>query len=188
MTSKRTDIVRAADRIYYRDGFAEVGIDRLVGEAGVALGTLYRHFKSRSEVVAGAMQQRETDFLDEIVRQTADCAGAERVLRIFDVLEDWSAARGGNGCFFLRAATEHPQDAGIQKAALDHKQRYLALIKGQLLRGGWSAGDAGRLAPAVFVLLEGAVAAAFALGDEVAIPTARGIAALLLSEPRCSEP
>src|SRR3546814_16636992 len=82
MASKRQDIIQAANRVFYREGFAEVGIDRLVDEADVALGTLYRHFRSRSDVVVGALEQRDADFLNDLERDATGSLGAEGVLRL----------------------------------------------------------------------------------------------------------
>ena len=185
MRDKRQDIAAAADRLFYREGFADIGIDRVVGEAEVALGTLYRHFKGRSEVVVGALEHRHAAFLTALEQaaeeqKTDGRDGPERVLGLFDALGAWSLQKGGNGCFFLRAASDHPQDAAVREAALAHKEAYLALVRRLLREGGWSEAQAERLAPALFLLLEGAVAAAFTLGDEAAVAEARGTAALLL--------
>ena len=181
MSDKRHDIVEAADRVFYEEGFAEVGIDRVVGEADVALGTLYRHFKTRADVVIGALTHRHAAFLEELSKDVSAGDGAEAVLGLFDALATWAESRGGNGCFFLRAAADYPGDAGIRKAALAHKQSYLAAIERRLRQAGWSADRAKDLAPDVFVLLEGAVAAAFTLGDEMAIARAKKAAAAILA-------
>ncbi len=178
MSKKRDDIIDAANRAFYRDGFAEVGIDRVVDDAGVALATFYRHFKTRSEVIAAALQQRHGGFLHAL--EAEDGSGIESVLEFFDRLEAWSAKQGGNGCFFLRAAADYPADETIRSVALSHKQQYLAEIEKRLLQGGWSNTQARQLALTVFVLLEGAVAAAFTLGDSAAIATARNAAAHVL--------
>jgi AcrR family transcriptional regulator len=180
MTMKRQDIVDAANRTFYRDGFAEVGIDRVTGEANVALGTLYRHFKTRSEVIAAALRQRHDDFLLALGSKIEGAHGAECVLELFDVLEGWSDEHGGNGCFFLRAAADYPTDKIVRDTALIHKQEYLALIEGRLRQGGWSNAQAEDLANTIFVLLEGAVAAAFTLGDGTAIAAAKKTAVLVL--------
>lgn len=180
MSTKRQDIIDAANRTFYRDGFAEVGIDRVIGEANVALGTLYRHFKTRSEVIAAALRQRHDDFLLALGSEAEGAHGAQCVLDLFDVLEGWSTQNGGNGCFFLRAAADYPADKIVRDAALIHKRDYLALAEQRLLQGGWPKDQAEELADVIFVLLEGAVAAAFTLGDRTAVAAARKMAALVL--------
>lgn len=180
MATKREDIVDAANRAFYQDGFAEVGIDRVVEEANVALGTLYRHFKTRSEVITAALQRRHRDFFDALDGGAGSGTGSDSVLELFDVLEAWSIQRGGNGCFFLRAAADYPSDDGIRNTALSHKRQYLAAIEERMLHAGWSKEQAGQLAVTIFILLEGAVAAAFTLGDRAAVATARSIAVQVL--------
>lgn len=181
MGTKRQDIVESADRLFYREGFADVGIDRLVDDADVALGTLYRHFRSRSEVVVAAMAHRHDAFLQALTGTPPAATGAAAVLHLFDALAAWSSAEGGNGCFFLRAAADYPADAGIRAAALAHKRAYLALVERLLCQGGWDRERAAGLAPRIFILLEGAVAAAFTLGDRAAVADARSIAAAILA-------
>ena len=181
MRDKRRDIVEAADRVFYEEGFADVGIDRVVGEADVALGTLYRHFETRADVVIGALAHRHAAFLEALDEDVSSEDGVEAVLRLFDTLRTWAKRRGGNGCLFLRAAADYPRDSGIRQAALAHKQSYLAAVERRLQQAGWSADSARDLAPDIFVLLEGAVAAAFTLGDDLAIAGARKAAAALLA-------
>ena len=183
MSDKRRDSAEAADRVFDREGFADVGIDRVVGEAKVALGTLYRHYRTRSDVITAALDHRHTAFLSEMEDDVSSEEGADNVLRLFDTLKVWADRRGGNGCFFLRAASDYPNDAEVRKAALDHKQRYLATVERRLSQAGWHADDVKRLAPTIFVLLEGAAAAAFTLGDEAAIACARRAAATILAQP-----
>lgn len=180
MSTKRQDIIAAANRTFYREGFAEVGIDRVTGEANVALGTLYRHFKTRSEVIAAALQQRHEEFLLALRGEAKAAHGAECVLELFDVLEGWSGEHGGNGCFFLRAASDYPTDRIVRDAALSHKREYIYLIRERLLQGGWPKDQVEDLAAMIFVLLEGAVAAAFTLGDRAAVAAARKAAAIVL--------
>lgn len=180
MRGKRRDIARAANGLFYRDGFEAVGIDRLVAEAKVALGTLYRHFGGRSEVVVAALEERHAEFLEALEHWRSRRPGEDPVLGLFDALGEWAGRMGGNGCLFLRAASSHPHDPAIVAASAGHKRAYLALLKRRLVDGGRGTAEAERLAPALFVLLEGAVAAAFTLGDRAAVAHARATAEMLL--------
>lgn len=188
MRNKRQDIVSAANRLLYTKGFAAVGIDAIVNDADVALGTLYKHFASRSDVVVAALRQRHDDFIQALEDDNARRGGRQGVLRIFDTLGDWAETYGGNGCFFLRAASDYPQDIAIQEAATEHKRKYLELIASRVVDSGFSNANAKMLAPMIFVLLEGAVAAAYTLGDKTAIAGARKTAALLLAATDVSCP
>lgn len=180
MGRKREHIAAAADRLFYREGFAQVGIDRIVEQAGVALGTLYKEFPGREALVVAAMDHRDDAFFKALAASSAGLEGAARVLGLFDALHCWASSEGGNGCFFLRAASAHPEAPSVRARALLHKRAYLKLIGQRLREGGWAVAEARRLAPAIFLLLEGAVAAAATLGDRAAIREAKKCAVILL--------
>lgn len=171
-----------ADRVFYSEGFSRIGVDRVVEEAGVALGTLYRHFGSKSGLVVGALRHREAAYFLALEEAVVDKAGDERVLSLFDGLGAWAQCHGGNGCFFLRAAADHPEDSSIRDTALAHKRAYLRLIERRLVEAGRADAAARRLAPTLYLLLEGAVAACPVLGDDVAVNGARDAARELLGK------
>lgn len=184
MSKKRDALITTADRLFYTQGFAATGIDRVVSAAGVALGTLYRHFDGKADLVVGVLDYRETAFfawLDEAARGKE---GRGRVLSLFDALLSWSEQNGGNesGCLFLRAAAEHPEEPAIRARVQKHKKTYLAFCRKHLREAGWTAAAARRLAPRVFLLLEGAVATRGVLGNKAAIRQARSAAEDLLNQ------
>lgn len=159
-----------------------MGIDRIVAEAGVALGTLYKHFGNKSGLVVAALEHRQAAYLAELEYSAVGKTGNDRVLCLFDGLLDWAERNGGNGCFFLRAAADHPHDMAIRNAAFAHKHSILKLIEARLRESGRSAAVSRRLASPLYVLLEGAVAACPVLGDRAAISSARDAASELLSK------
>ncbi|GAB5467914.1 MAG: TetR family transcriptional regulator [Rhodospirillales bacterium] len=180
MSAKKQIIAATADRVFYREGFAAVGVDRLVADAGVALATFYRHYPSKEDAVLAALRHREAAFFRSLERTEAAEQEPEAVLVLFDGLLSWAEAEGGNGCLFLRAAGDYPQTDAVRGEALRHKQDYLALIQERLVADGWGEAEAADLAPSLFLLLEGAVAAAFTLGDRRAVAAAKEIARQML--------
>ncbi len=181
MSKKRRDIAAAAERLFYREGFASVGIDRVVAEAEVALGTLYKHFPSKEKVIVTALLQREAAYLASLAEEGGGEGQDNAILSLFDRLLTWAEEEGGNGCFFLRAASDFVDSSPIRETALAHKRRMLALVEERLRLSGWADSDAARLAPTIFLLLEGAVAAAFTLGDRAAVAAGKEAATVLLA-------
>ncbi|MEX0924167.1 MAG: TetR/AcrR family transcriptional regulator [Rhodovibrionaceae bacterium] len=180
--SKRTAIASAADRVFYAEGFSGVGIDRVVSEAGVALGTMYKHFGSKSGLIVAALEHRQAAYLSALENYAEGKTGDDRVLCLFDGLLDWAERNGGNGCLFLRAAADHPDDTAVRDAAFGHKQLVLKLIEARFRESGRVAALSRSLAMPIFLLLEGAVAACPVLGDRAAILSARDAASELLSK------
>jgi len=177
---RRAEIAAAADRVFYRDGFADVGIDSIAAEADVALATLYRHFRGRTDLVVSALGHREQQFFAFLEQSAEGLDGEARVLDLFAALHAWSERQSGNGCLFLRAASAHPHEPAVRAVALAHKRAYLEVVRRRLLEGGWSDAKARQLAPQLFLLLEGAVASAGVLGDGGAAKGALAMARALL--------
>jgi AcrR family transcriptional regulator len=57
----RDAIVRTARRLFNRFGFDGVSVERIMAEAGLTHGGFYRHFESKSDLYAEAMQCFFTD-------------------------------------------------------------------------------------------------------------------------------
>ena len=51
MKSKRDELVETALRLFYTQGFNATGIDKILAESGVAKMTMYKHFKSKDELI-----------------------------------------------------------------------------------------------------------------------------------------
>jgi AcrR family transcriptional regulator len=58
----RQRILEIASELFYRRGVRAVGIDRMVEEAGVAKTSLYRHFRTKDELVAAFLEREDEDF------------------------------------------------------------------------------------------------------------------------------
>ncbi len=57
----RISIIRAARRLFNRFGFAGVSVGQIMAEAGLTHGGFYRHFKSKDDLYAEALQCFFTD-------------------------------------------------------------------------------------------------------------------------------
>ena len=101
-SSKRELLVDTAIDLFYRDGFHATGIDKILAESGVAKMTLYKHFKSKDELILAALRKRDEIFRNDFMNAVAARAKAprDRLLAVFDVLGDWFATRGFSGCIF----------------------------------------------------------------------------------------
>jgi AcrR family transcriptional regulator len=180
-SAARQRVLETADRLFYRDGIRAVGIDRIVAEAGVAKMSLYNHFPSKDDLILAVLKYREETVL-AFFRSAMERHGrrAKNPLRaFFAALKDWFELSGFRGCPFQNAAVEladpaHPAAAFVR----GHKQRF-----GEFLRGlvEESVGRAGaKVAPAVAILVEGAIVTAVIRGDPGAADVARDAALKLV--------
>jgi AcrR family transcriptional regulator len=119
---KRARLLETAARLFNREGFHAVGIDRILAEAGVAKMTLYKHFPSKDGLVLAVLERKRTAVLD----WHAQAGGVEG---IFDRLGDWFADEDFHGCLFARAAQEYPDLAHpARKAAATYTRKLRQLL------------------------------------------------------------
>jgi AcrR family transcriptional regulator len=178
----RDRLLETADRLFYADGIRAVGIDRVIAEAGVAKATLYAHFPSKDDLILAVLHHREAAVVGFFTEATA--RHRKRVkdpLRaFFAALKEWFASPGFRGCAFQNAAVEladpaHPGTAFVR----GHKRRFHETLAGLVREAVGPAGEA--VAPAVAVLVEGAIVTALIDRTPAAADVARDAAARLLA-------
>ncbi|MBL7499388.1 TetR/AcrR family transcriptional regulator [Frankia sp. CNm7] len=52
---RRTQILLAASALFYQSGYPNVGTEEIAGRVGITAGALYRHFRSKEELLARAL-------------------------------------------------------------------------------------------------------------------------------------
>jgi AcrR family transcriptional regulator len=186
--SVRGQLIDAALDVFYREGFHAAGIERVLAVAGVSKMALYRHFRSKDELILAALRRRDEAFRHWLMT-TVERVGAgpeERLLAVFDVLGTWfrgEAPRGGQfyGCMFVNAAAEyHSREHPIHALAAEHKR----LMTDDLERLARAVGaPAPRpLAERLALLVEGAIATAHVTGRPDAAHHAREMARLVIRD------
>jgi AcrR family transcriptional regulator len=64
----RRRILAAAERLFARDGVAQVSMDAIAAEACVGKGTLFRRFGDRAGLARALIDEREREFQDSFIR------------------------------------------------------------------------------------------------------------------------
>jgi len=104
----RARILEAAERVFALQG-ATVPIDDVAREAGVGVGTIYRHFPTKEDLYQAVVISR-VESLVEQARALADADDAATAF--FDFLRSYTASAGMN-----RALHDSLADAGIDVRA-----------------------------------------------------------------------
>jgi AcrR family transcriptional regulator len=178
----RARIVDTAYDLFSVYGLRAVGIDRIVAESGVAKTTLYHHFRSKEELVLAVLERRDELWTKGWLETAVEAAGgtaAERLLRVFDVFDEWFRRDDYEGCLFANSLLESRWGSAQVRAASGER---LAEVRTYLQRLAEEAGIRGadNFARQWQILLLGAVVAAFG-GDHDAALRARSAASLLLA-------
>jgi len=161
MQPRKQHLLDTALALFNQQGYHATGIDLILAQSGVSKATLYKHFRSKNELILAALQQRHEQVLSMIRTQVdeANQAGGSGVLAIFDALHQWFNSDTFFGCNFINASAEYadPEDP-IHAFSAQHKQAIVELIRTQL-----SAADEDK-ADQIGLLVEGAIVMAHTRG------------------------
>jgi AcrR family transcriptional regulator len=167
--------------LFSRHGVRAVGVDRIVAESGVAKMSLYRHFRSKDELVLTFLQERERRWTNEWLRAEAERRGgtpAERMLAIFDVFGEWFALEDFEGCSFINVLLEFDdREQRVRVATVEHLRKIRGFLRELATEAG--AADPEALAHQWHILMKGSIVAA-GEGDQLAARRAQEIGQLLL--------
>ncbi|WP_165246577.1 TetR/AcrR family transcriptional regulator [Paludisphaera soli] len=181
LSKARQRILETADRLFYEEGFRAVGIDRIIAEAGVAKATLYAHFPSKDDLILAVLEHREHST-NEFFRAAMGRHASEGALRaFFAALREWFESPGFRGCAFQNATVElaDPSHPGTAYSR-GFKRRFGEFLRGIIEES--VGGKAAIFAPAVFLLVEGAIVTAAIQGEPDAVDVARDAALRLVDE------
>ena len=181
--SGRERVMRAAYDLFSRRGTRTVGVDAVIGQAGVAKMTLYRNFASKDDLILAFLERREIHWTHGWVRAESQRRGktpVQRLLAIFELFGEWFARPDFEGCSFVTTLLEVPKrDSPVRQASVKH----LANIRSYLCELAAEAGvaDPDPFARKWHILMKGSIIAA-AEGDTQAAARARELGLLLLKE------
>ncbi|WP_213957869.1 MULTISPECIES: TetR/AcrR family transcriptional regulator [unclassified Variovorax] len=177
--SARERLLAAADELFYEGGIHTVGIERVIERAGVAKASLYDCFGSKEELIRAYLQSRqEARRLRITARLATYTTPRDRLLGVFDAMEDLMASGNFRGCAFNRAASESKAGGVIQSTCDDARGWMRELFTGLARDAG--AADPEALARQLMLLYDGASVSGQLEFGSGAAATARAIAAHML--------
>jgi AcrR family transcriptional regulator len=83
-------ILAAAEEVFAAQGLQKARMNDIAARAGVAVGTLYNHFKDRDDLLAGLLEVRRQEMLD-MVDTASDAPGLDFRARLHHVFTSFFA-------------------------------------------------------------------------------------------------
>ena len=182
----RQRILDTASRLFYERGVRAVGVDLVVDDSGVAKTSLYRHFRTKDDLIVAFLEREDAEFWaqwDEVAARHADDPVAE-----IEAHMRWIGKRlaraNYRGCPQINVAAEFAEaDHPSRTVSREHMQamrRRLADLARKL-----GAARPGELAAQLGVLVNGAfVSASMLTPDEAPRVLLASARALLASASR----
>ena len=183
-TGARQRILDTAYELFSRRGVRSVGVDEVIARAAVAKATLYRHFRTKDELVVAFLERREQLWTREFVEAEARRRGStpeERLLAIFDVFDDWFRRTDFEACSFINVLLELGPDHPAGKACIIHLENIRAVVGRLAEEAGLQ--DVDSFARSWHILMKGSIVSA-AEGDRDAAQRAKDMARLLIERHR----
>jgi AcrR family transcriptional regulator len=177
-TVARERVLDAAEELFYGRGVQSVGMDEIRGASGVSLKRLYQLFPAKEQLVEAYLERRDGRWrgrLAEFVELRRD--PEERILAVYDWLEEWFGEEGFRGCAWINSYGELGATSDRVVAQVRaHKGAFGDYLAALVAAAGRPAALAGPL----FLLAEGAMVTAGITGSTRPAAEAREAAGLLL--------
>jgi AcrR family transcriptional regulator len=135
----RERLLRAAQDLIEDGGYAAASVAAIAERAGVAAGTLYRHFESKEELfveVFRAVCAREERAMRAAAREMGAAGAVERLEEVLGTFAE-RALRNPRLAWALIA---EPVDPLVDAERLNYRERYAAVVADEL-RSGIAEGE-----------------------------------------------
>ena len=159
--NKRDELVQKALKVFYQHGFHATGMDMLVKETGISKTSMYKHFRTKEDLILAVLRLRDEHFRNWLYRRIEELADSpkDQLIAMFDALEEWFNDTAYRGCMFIKASSEYQEASHpIHKQSADHKRmlesHFTAIAKEANLP------DPNAIARQLLLLKEGAIVTA----------------------------
>ncbi|MGI9581092.1 TetR/AcrR family transcriptional regulator [Chryseobacterium sp. RRHN12] len=159
----RDRIIRVASDLFYKQGFNSTGINQIIAEADIAIGSLYNHFSSKNDLLQAYLIKQESDWFEGFENSTSNISDPkEKLLNLIDYRKKLQQTSKFAGCHFIKIVSEIGEgNPSVSGFAQRHKEKQKDLITALVKEYGMQrqVSDPDLLAENIFLLIEGAVVA-----------------------------
>jgi len=156
-------ILDSANKLFYQQGYNATGINQIIEDAGIAKGSLYQHFESKTDLLVGYIELNHQAWLTRVRAHIDPIPDPkEKLLGIFDYHIARQQTREHGGCPFIKANDEAGMsDPRVLEAIQKVKQHSKRLI-GELVvaSGHKKVVTDEELTELIFLMIEGGTTAA----------------------------
>lgn len=145
----RAAALGAADSLFYNRGINAVTMAEIRDRSGVSLRRLYSMYPSKTDLVAGWLENRHTTWMDDHISRVDEllAAGADPIDATFDAVAAWMTDTNFRGCAYINTNAEvHDLTAQLRQIIQRHKTVLADHLHGLLPNGR-----------AIAVLIDGAI-------------------------------
>ena len=160
--SVKDRILNTASRLFYKRGFNSTGINQIIAEAGIAIGSMYKHYQSKNDLLYHYLQNEELEYfnnLESFLKNEEQ--PVQRLLKLIDYRIQIQQKADYSGCHFIKINAEiGRQDKRVEQLVVEHKwkqREYIDKIITEISLVQDLPMEKGSLVNSVFLMMEGAV-------------------------------
>lgn len=188
-TRKSTEekLLLTARRLFCRAGIHATGVSRILEEAGVARGSLYKHYGSKENLLKAVLDTEANMWFHwfDIDLPDLKCSAKERILTLFDLLGNWFKKEDFFGCVFINAVAEHEKDsAWVKEMAGAYRNQIMERLRALIVES--KSNDPDIVTQKLALIIEGAIITAMVTQNSQAAHIARLAAEDVLRYMECS--
>lgn len=180
-------LLESARRLFCREGIHATGVSRLLSDAKVARRTLYETYGSKENLLRAVFDREAAmwfGWFDQSLPQRTDDP-EQRLIFLFDLLEEWFASGRFFGCLFTNAVAEHDKSSSwVRDLAQAHFDRVHDRI--EQLAAACGLPEPAWVAQQISLLIDGAIATAMVSRNARSAQVARSILLTLLREAKAA--
>lgn len=154
-------IIRVASDLFYRQGYNSTGINQIIAEADIAIGSLYNHFSSKNDLLQAYLIKEEKVWLEGLEKSLTNISlPKEKMLAIIEYRKKLQKSSNFAGCHFIKIVSEIGDgNAIVSDFVKQHKEKQKEIIRIIVKEYGESKRqmDSDLMADNIFLLIEGAV-------------------------------
>ena len=155
----QTQLLDAAEGLFYGRGIQSVGMDDIRNASGVSLKRLYQLYPAKDQLVQAYLERRDGRWRGRLAGYVEAHASepAPRLLAVFDWLEQWFSEPDFRGCAWINGYGElGAVSAAVAAQAREHKVAFQDYLRGLVA----AAALPPELADQLYLLAEGAMVTA----------------------------
>jgi AcrR family transcriptional regulator len=182
-------ILDSAEKLFFNNGIAVTGVDRVADSAGVAIATLYKHVGSKDRLLEAVLTRRLrswTEHWDAAITAAGSPTG--RLLAIFDAVTNFRASAGPTQwCCFLATASERPRPSDTHTDPVQNLlEQETRLVTERLQQLAVEAGldDPSTVASRLILIYNGALSSLLRNTPAEPLTHARQLAEILIESSR----
>ena len=154
-------IIRVACELFYKQGFNSTGINQIIAEADIAIGSLYNHFSSKNDLLKTYLAKEELDWFAGFEEYSSSFVRSrDKIFALVDYRKKLQNSSAFAGCHFIKINAElGDSNPDVSDFVMKHKGKQKTMILNLINEYNKEGGtvNAKEVTENLFLLIEGAV-------------------------------